>query len=131
VRRPRRGVATLELALILPVFLTLTVGIIEFGRGFMVQQVVTNAAREGARHAILPGVTNAEVTAKAREFLAAGRVDPSKVEVTTTPANLQTATTGTQVRVQVRVAYADVTWIPVPWFLGQTSLASETVMRHE
>lgn len=131
VRRTRLGASTLELALILPVFLTMIVGIIEFGRGFMVQQVVTNAAREGARHGILPGATNAAVAAKARDFMAAGSVDPTKVEVTVTPADLQSAKSGAEVRVHVQVPYADVTWMPAPWFLGQTNLASATVMRHE
>jgi Flp pilus assembly protein TadG len=130
-RRARLGAATLELALTLPVFLTMVVGIIECGRGFMVQQMVTNAAREGARHGVLPGATNADVVAKAKNYLATGRVDPAKVEVTVTPANLQAAKTGAQVKVHVGVRYMDVTWMPAPWFLGQANLTSETTMRHE
>jgi len=107
MRRARFGATTLELALTLPVFLTLTVGVVEFGRGFMVQQMVTNAAREGARHGVLPGATNAEVTATVRGSLAAGSIDPNKVVVTVTPANLVAAKTGDQVKVQIRVAYND------------------------
>jgi Flp pilus assembly protein TadG len=117
--------------LTLPVFLTMTVGVIECGRGFMVQQMVTNAAREGARHGILPGATNAEVAAKAKEYLAAGSIDPAKVEVTVTPTNLQAAKTGAQVKVHIKVRYMDVTWMPAPWFLGQANLTSDTTMRHE
>ena len=61
-------------------FLLLTVGIIEFGRAFMVQQIVTNAAREGARHGVLPGATNAAVTHKVRDYLAAGDINDPQVD---------------------------------------------------
>jgi hypothetical protein len=46
-RRSRAGSDVLETALMLPLFILIIVGMIEFGRGFMVQQMVTNAAREG------------------------------------------------------------------------------------
>jgi Flp pilus assembly protein TadG len=47
------GQALVEIALILPVLLLLVLGIIEFGRAFTDQQAVTDAAREGARHAVV------------------------------------------------------------------------------
>jgi Flp pilus assembly protein TadG len=129
--RRRRGASMLELVVTLPMFLTMTVGIIEFGRGFMVQQMVTNAAREGARHGILPGAKNSDVEAKVKEYLATGSIDPAVVQVTVTPANLQAAKTGAQVKVVIRINYTDVTWMPAPWFMGNTSLSSDTVMRRE
>lgn len=130
-RRPRAGATMVEMALTLPIFLLMSVSILEFGRGFMVQQMVTNASREGARHAILPNTTNPEVVAKVRGYLETGSIDPQVVQVTIDPLDLQHAKTGTQVSVQVQVRYRDVTWMPAPWFLGNASLTSETVMRHE
>ena len=56
--RLRRGVAMAEFAIILPIFMLAVIGIIEFGRAVMVQQILVNAAREGARRAIIPGATN-------------------------------------------------------------------------
>lgn len=44
-----RGAAAVEFALILPVFILLIVGMVEFARAFNAQISVTNAAREGAR----------------------------------------------------------------------------------
>ncbi len=120
-----------EMALVLPLFILIIVGIIEFGRAFMVQQMVTNASREGARHASLPNTTENEVVALVRDSLATGRINRDVVQVTVTPTNLQNATTGTQVSVEVRLPYSDVAWMPTPWFLGQTTLNSVTVMRHE
>ncbi len=130
-RHARRGAAMVELALILPIFLTLTVGAIEFGRAFMVQQVLTYAAREGARYGVLPAVSNGQVQARVAQALEMGGIDPSLAEITVSPENLDTATTGTQVHVGIRVHYLDVTWLPAPWFLGQARLSSETIMRHE
>ena len=120
-----------ELALTLPLFLMMGVGTLEFGRALMVQQMIVNATREGARHGILPGAANADVAVKVRDYLATGNIDPADVQVTVTPANLQDAKTGAQVTVRIQLSYSDVTWIPTPWFLRNVSLVSETVMRHE
>jgi Flp pilus assembly protein TadG len=50
-RRARRGGAVVEAALVLPVVLMFLFGILEYGRYVMMLQVLTNAAREGARYA--------------------------------------------------------------------------------
>jgi Flp pilus assembly protein TadG len=123
-----------EMALVLPLFLLIMVGILAFGRAFMVQQMVTNASREGARHASLPNTTESEVVTLVRDYLATGSINPDVVQVTVTPTNLQSSTTGTQVSVDVRVPYSDVAWIPTPRWLEnmeQTVLRSVTFMRHE
>jgi Flp pilus assembly protein TadG len=49
---PRRpGIAAIELAVLLPVVLLLVIGLWEIGRMVEVQQLLTNAAREGGRQA--------------------------------------------------------------------------------
>ncbi len=52
-----------EAALVLPMFLMVVFAVVEFGRAFMVSQLICNAAREGSRLAVMEGVTNAEVIA--------------------------------------------------------------------
>lgn len=47
--RRAHGQSIVEFALILPLFLVLVFGVIEFGRAYIVYVTVTNAAREGAR----------------------------------------------------------------------------------
>jgi Flp pilus assembly protein TadG len=50
-----RGAALVEFALALPLLLVVFAGIVDFGFAFQRYEVVTNAAREGARLASLPG----------------------------------------------------------------------------
>ncbi|HEY2250279.1 MAG TPA: TadE family protein, partial [Planctomycetaceae bacterium] len=45
----RRGAATVEFAIVAPIFLIMITGVIELGRAIVVQQLLTNASREGAR----------------------------------------------------------------------------------
>jgi Flp pilus assembly protein TadG len=73
-RSSERGATLLETALILPLLLLVMVGIFEFGRAYQTWQVLTNAAREGARVAVLPGVTDAAVESQVDNYLASGRI---------------------------------------------------------
>ena len=69
-----RGTAILETALTLPLLLLVTVGIFEFGRGYQTWQVLTNAAREGARVAVLPGALAGAPEARVRAYLVSGQL---------------------------------------------------------
>ena len=51
--RGRAGQSLVEMAMVLPILAFLTFGLVDFGRGYFFQVSVTNAAREGARVAIL------------------------------------------------------------------------------
>jgi Flp pilus assembly protein TadG len=69
-----RGTALLETALVLPVLLLVSVSIFEFGRAYQTWQVLTNAAREGARIAVLPNTTTSAIQARVREYMASGQL---------------------------------------------------------
>jgi Flp pilus assembly protein TadG len=82
----QRGQALVEAALVLPLLLLVLVGIMEVGRAWNIHQVVTHAAREGARAAAVWHDTgNAEDSAKAvaGRSLAAASVsfDPADITV--------------------------------------------------
>src|SRR5688572_16886512 len=59
-----RGAELIEFALVLPLMLLLLLGTVDFGLLFQRYHVVTNAAREGARVAVLPGYASADVQAR-------------------------------------------------------------------
>jgi len=69
-----RGQALLETAMALPLLLLVSVGIFEFGRAYQTWQVLTNAAREGARVSILPGAAVADVQARVVAYMQAGQL---------------------------------------------------------
>lgn len=72
------GAQLIEFALVLPMLLLVVLGIAEFGFLFQRYEVVTNAAREGARMAVLPGystaIGQAAVRTRVQAYVAAGRV---------------------------------------------------------
>jgi hypothetical protein len=53
LRSDRAGAAAVEFALVLPLLVVFLFGIIDFGRVWQRQQVITDAAREGARRAVV------------------------------------------------------------------------------
>jgi len=104
-------------------------GMIECGRMIMVQQSLTTAAREGARAAIIPGISPAMAKDVVESFLARVGVTGSKISVryqsTTSAAHGEPST------VTVTIPFARVSWLPKPFFLRNTILSSTTTMRRE
>jgi Flp pilus assembly protein TadG len=81
-RRPatasETGAELLEMAFILPLLLLVVAGIMDFGFLFLRFEVVTNAAREGARIGILPGYQAADVQQRVANYLTMGGLsDPA------------------------------------------------------
>ena len=62
----------MELALTLPLLLVVIGGIVDFGFLFQRYEVVTNAAREGARLASLPGYDETAVRDRTRQYIQSG-----------------------------------------------------------
>lgn len=70
--RGQKGAAAVEFAIILPVFVLLLFGMIEWGLLLFNQQVITNASREGARAGIVAGtprVSDGEIRAVVNGYL--------------------------------------------------------------
>jgi Flp pilus assembly protein TadG len=72
--RSEDGAQLVEFALVLPLLLLVMLGIAEFGFAFQRYEVVTNAAREGARLAVLPGYGDGDVQGRVAAYLSSGRV---------------------------------------------------------
>jgi Flp pilus assembly protein TadG len=72
MNRAERGAALVEFAMALPLLLVVIAGIVDFGFAFQRYEVVTNAAREGARIASLPGYDATSVDSRVRSYVQAG-----------------------------------------------------------
>jgi Flp pilus assembly protein TadG len=64
-----RGSVLVEFALVVPILLVIFAGIVDFSLMMQRREVVTNAAREGARIAALPGYGAADVRARVFAYL--------------------------------------------------------------
>jgi Flp pilus assembly protein TadG len=104
--RSERGAAMIEAAMTLPLLLFVCIGIIEFGRLYQTWQVMTNAAREGARIAVLPTPVTGGPEARVRQYLQSGSLkSDSSVGVTVTPVTVNIGSGGTASGSKVTVTY--------------------------
>ncbi len=74
IRHDERGQALVEAAMITPLVLLLMVGIFEIGRAYQTWQVLTNAAREGARASVVVGANTATVQALVKQYMKDGQL---------------------------------------------------------
>ncbi|HKY21892.1 MAG TPA: TadE/TadG family type IV pilus assembly protein [Vicinamibacterales bacterium] len=73
-RNSERGAAMIEAAIMTPILLLLMVGIFEVGRAYETWQVLTNAAREGARISVLPNSDVNTTEALVRQYMTNGQL---------------------------------------------------------
>jgi len=129
--KERHGAAAVEFALVAPLFILMVFGILEYGRMVMVQQVLTNAVREGARAAVLDGATIAGVRTSVNNYLTQASVPAATVNVNdgVEPSALQQ---GAPVTVTAQLAFGQVSWLPSPMYISKTrQLQASCVMRRE
>ena len=118
-----------EFALVSPLFLCLIVGIVEVGRAVVVQQLLTNASREGARYAGYDTTTQTStVTSAVNAYL----TDAGIIGATTTISpDLSTVADGQPVTVSVSISFTKVSLLPTPILLGNKTLQATSVMCRE
>ena len=134
-RTARRGGAVLETALVMGLLVMLSFGTAEYGYFFFVKNMVTGAAREGARAAVPATATNSSVTTAIANVMTASHIPSSAYTVTLSPSDVTTATTGTAISVTVACSWGTVGVTPLPVSMGgipATKQVSVTeVMRRE
>lgn len=129
-----------ETALVLPIMMMVIMGSVEFGRAFMVSQLLTNAAREGTRTGIIPGSTTNDVVNEVQELVTSTvGVHASSIQVIVTAKDYSTGATLSDVSaakkrdlidVRVSVPYTAVSLMPVQW-MANSNLIGQSAMRHE
>jgi len=128
-----------EFALVVVIVLLLLIGVSEFGRAWNICQVLSNAAREGARLAALPTgfTTAAAVRSRIDDYLTSAGMDQSKATITIGGAGVDGGT-GSQVSILVTYPYQFLFMGPVIRLINPSSTAgadvtlrAECVMRNE
>jgi Flp pilus assembly protein TadG len=134
-RRRQSGTAMVEMIIVLPVLLLLLFGIVEFSILFSRLQTVTNAAREGAREAVVfrlncnSSTVQDEVRATVQSYTSSGGVivDPSDISVSGACTGSNNDTT-----VQVVSNYAfQVVGGFAPGLTPSVNVTGTSVMRNE
>ena len=141
-RRVRSGVAAVEMALSLPLVLTLLVGTWEVGRIIEVQQFLNVGAREAARQAGSGLLTNSQVQQVAVNYIKNALGDTSgtmtanlTVTVTVYPSGSPTTPENIDVTqaqsldllvIAVSIPYQDVRWIALPLITGAQNLQAQS-----
>lgn len=143
IREPsRHGAATVEFALVAPLFLTLVLGTIEMGTAINAAQTLNAAIREGGRLATMefsgklaPGQTaNQKVIQDIRNFLTASGIDGDRATITITHAEGNNAGSEFNLadpdnylklfKITASIPYSDVSAFPMNYMSGQTLNAS-------
>jgi hypothetical protein len=134
IRRGRKGQSLAEFAMVIPVVVGLFVALVEFGQAWHSYQVVTHAAREGARVSIVPNTSEGEVRTMIEGMLRQASLDPARAEIILHVSNL----TGTADTVIIRYPHGFPMLGPVVGLLQRNSevpgailLTTSSVMRNE
>ena len=126
--RRRNGAALVEFALVAPLMILFTMGLIDIGRMTMVKQLLVTASREGARQASLPAATSSSVQADVLQMLSRSGVTGN---VTISPSSVSSAAPGSTITVTVSADANSVSWMGSSMFMSGKSLTASTSMRRE
>jgi Flp pilus assembly protein TadG len=135
----QRGAALLETAITIPLVLLVTVSIFEFGRAYQTWQVLTNAAREGARVAILSESNDQQIRDAVRNYLVGGRLPAAASASIQVERTVPFGTNNTASRITVTYPFNFTVLNPVIRLVtpsssagqGTTNMSSVALMRNE
>jgi len=120
----QKGQSLVEFALLLPILVVIIFSAVEFGRLWMTMNLLTGAAREGARVAAVTAPNAALVQSAANNVLSA--VNITGATVTVVGPNAANAVT-----VTVKINYTVLTGSIVPGLSGTLQLTRSVSMRWE
>jgi Flp pilus assembly protein TadG len=131
-RHQSRGSNAVELAVVAPVIVTLFMAQIESSRLGMVAQLLTTAAREGCRVAVVPGHTATDVQTRVNAVLSGSGISVGTVTPTCpSPYTWNSAPQGTAITVSLSVPYSQVSWLGIPYFLSGATVSAAATMSSE
>lgn len=118
--------------MVAPLFVALIMGQFETSRLGMVSQLLTNAAREGCRVAVIEGSTAAQVQSRVNLMLSGSNVSVGTVTPTcSSPYTWTTAPKGTPITLSLSVPYSQVSWLGVPYYLKDATVRASATLSSE
>lgn len=137
-RRVRRGNGVLEAALVLPVLLALSMGMVEFGQFFYMKHTIQAASRDGARTAILSSTTHSAAQTAITNTMNSANVASNKYTVTFTNASTSATISdvgsvakGTGIKVTVSATAGTVSVRPLGVIPANKAIVGVTTMIKE
>lgn len=139
----RRGLSVLETALVMPLLMLLTFGVIEYGYFFYVYHSVQDAARQGARVGCVEGASNSDITNAVKLALDNASLGKRKYTLSITDGKGRTidagkAASGDAVAVKLEFNWSDLSLVKLSSFMQEvkmspfpTKVQATTVMRRE
>ncbi len=126
----RRGMALVEMCIVLPLTILLLSGILEYSWMFMKSQQLINAARQGARVGARVDATATDIATAINESMTRAGLDTSGYTWSVLPTDLTTLAPGAMLTVQVSLQYSNIdlgiTLVPTP-----TNLTFQVTMVRE
>ena len=136
LRRPyaRTAAALVEFGFVAPVLILFIFAIFEFGRTFMVMELLTEGARVGCRAAIVEGTTSQQIQDTVTSYLAGVGINGDAVGIIINDASINSVEAAnqpayTEMTVQVTVPVRSVSWVPNPFFTSGTLMGQFTMRR--
>jgi Flp pilus assembly protein TadG len=122
------GAELVEMAVVLPLLMLLIAGIVDFA--FLLQsfEVVTNAAREGARIGVLPGYGTTDIQSRVSQYVSSAGLTGTPT-TTVTPTTITPAGGGAPfpaIQVSVSYNYRYLFIGPVVSLLGRSFVTTKT-----
>jgi Flp pilus assembly protein TadG len=130
--RCRTGATTVELALVLPVFLLIVFTVVEIGRGFMTNHLLTNAARTGCRVGILPGKGVSDIAAAVDKAMANQGIRSYRTMVKINGIAAENSTvilSNDEIAVSVAAGFDKISWLPWSRYLHGDIVGQFTLVR--
>jgi Flp pilus assembly protein TadG len=131
----RMAAALVEFAVVSPIMFMLILAIFEFGRTFMVMELLTEGARVGCRQAIIEGTSSQQIRDTVTNYLTGLGINGDTVGVIVSDGVANTVEAATQpayteMTVKVTVPVTSISWVPNPFFTSGT-LSGQFTMRRE
>jgi Flp pilus assembly protein TadG len=123
-----QGAASVEMAIVLTLLLTITFGIMEYGWIFFRLQQLNNVTREAARIGALTGTTSDDVQNRVYTLMDSWNFDPADYSTEITPAEVSAQPPGTSVSVTITVPYSNIQLtglVPTPSQLTSSATMSK------